>query len=72
MESDGCGCEGRKGRWNFQLFLGHHKSFTHKKYFKGGKFSFAISEEFDTMYSLSPNFLTAARLMSLSFFNFLK
>ena len=38
MESDSFGCEGRRGRWNFQLFCGHHKTFTHKKYFKGGKF----------------------------------
>ena len=42
MESDGFECEGRRGRWNFQLFCGNHKSFTHKKYFKGGKFCEAL------------------------------
>ena len=75
MESDCFGCEGRRGRWNFRLFCGNHKTFTHKKYFKGGKFREVLLYHkyiFSIAYALSPNFFSYTDEVTESFFNFWK
>ena len=59
----------------FDFFCGNHKTFTHKKYFKGGKFREVLLYHkyiFSIAYALSPNFFSYTDEVTESFFNFWK